>query len=63
MHGGPTILPAVLIRVGGQGFMNPKMISRFLQKHRHQVQKECRVMSMAIPGNLHHEYWLEKIAA
>jgi putative transposase len=34
-----------------------------LQKHRHQLQEGYRVRSKAILGGLHHESWLEKIAA
>lgn len=34
-----------------------------IQKKRHQLQERYRVKSKAIFGGLHHEYWLEKIAA
>jgi transposase InsO family protein len=34
-----------------------------IQKQRHQLQEGCRVKSKTILGGLHHEYWLEKIAA
>jgi hypothetical protein len=34
-----------------------------IQKHRHRLQEEYGVKSKAILGGLHHEYWLEKIAA
>ncbi|MBP2667682.1 MAG: hypothetical protein H6Q76_2662 [Firmicutes bacterium] len=34
-----------------------------IQKHRYQLQKGYRLKSKAILGGLHHEYWLEKIAA
>jgi transposase InsO family protein len=34
-----------------------------IQKHRHKLQEGYWVRSKAILGGLHHEYWLEKIAA
>jgi hypothetical protein len=30
---------------------------------RHQLPADCRIRSKDVLGGLHHEYWLEKVAA
>src|ERR1700730_4152307 len=30
---------------------------------RHQLPADCRIRSRGVLGGLHHEYWLEKVAA
>jgi putative transposase len=41
----------------------PAQLPAMLQDHRHRMAKGQRVAARPIPGDLHHEYRLEKTAA
>jgi hypothetical protein len=47
----------------GPGIPDPRSPKAELQAERHRIPKDCRVEITSILGGLHHEYWLEKIAA
>ena len=48
----------------GPGIPEPtKKLARNAQYGKHQLPEDCRIRTRDVLGGLHHEYWLEKLAA
>ena len=47
----------------GPGIPDPQKLMPQARDRRHQLPADCRIRSKDVLGGLHHEYWLEKVAA
>src|ERR1700730_5661527 len=47
----------------GRGIPDPQKLMPQARDRRHQLPADCRIRSRGVLGGLHHEYWLEKVAA
>ena len=47
----------------GPGIPDPQKLMPEARDRRHQLPADCRIRSRDVLGGLHHEYWLEKVAA
>ena len=47
----------------GPGIPDPQKLMPQARDRRHQLPADCRIRSRDVLGGLHHEYWLEKVAA